>query len=177
MTSTVPPPAPPKPACPAMAEDRTLRGAGNGSSTRPSAVRGAPFTISRVLAVGVALALAIDAYVHATSSGFYDPTHGGFITEGNLFRAEAAVSGALAVLLLFRPSGSTFTAALLVAASALAAVVLYRYVDVGAIGPIPNLYEPTWRSPGKLPSAFAEGVAAVLSAAGIALARARRHRA
>jgi hypothetical protein len=160
-----------------VAEDRTSCAAGNGSSAQPPAIRSAPLTISRVLAVGVGAALAVDAYVHATSSGFYDPTHGGFITEGNLFRAEAAVSGALAVLLLFRPSGSTFTAALLVAASALAAVVLYRYVDVGAIGPIPNLYEPTWRVPGKLPSAYAEGVAAVLSAAGIALARARRLRA
>jgi hypothetical protein len=177
VTSTVPPAAPPKAARPAKAEDRALCGAGLGSSARPPAVRSAPLTISRVLAVGVAVALAVDAYVHATSSGFYDPTHGGIITEGNLFRAEAAVSSALAVLLLLRPSGWTLTAALVVAASALAAVVLYRYVDVGAIGPIPNLYEPTWRVPGKLPSAYAEGVAAVLSAAGIALTRAGRHRA
>jgi hypothetical protein len=63
-----------------------------------------------------------------------------------------------------------------VATSALAAVVLYRYVDVGSIGPIPNLYEPTWHVPGKLPSAYAEGIAVVLSAAAIALTRARRHR-
>jgi len=177
VTATAPPPAPTMATGLALAEDGTVRGAGNGASVRPPAVRSAPLTISRVLAVGVAAALAVDAYVHATSSGFYDPTHGGLITEGNLFRAEAVVSGASALLLVFRTSRSTFTAALLVAASALAAVVLYRYVDVGAIGPIPNLYEPTWRAPGKLPSAYAEGVAVVLGAAGIALARARRHRA
>jgi hypothetical protein len=141
-----------------------------------AAVRSSPLTISRALALGVAVALAVDAYVHATSSRFYDPAHGGLITEGNLFRAEAVVSGVLVVLLLLRPSGWTLAAALLVATSALAAVVLYRYVDVGSIGPIPDLYEPTWHVPGKLPSAYAEGIAVVLSAAAIALTRARRHR-
>jgi hypothetical protein len=127
-------------------------------------------TISRALALGVAVALAVDAYVHATSSRFYDPAHGGLITEGNPFRAEAVVSGVLVVLLLLRPSGWTLAAALLVATSALAALVLYRYVDVGSIGPIPDLYEPTWHVPGKLPSAYAEGIAVVLSAAAIAQA-------
>jgi hypothetical protein len=159
-----------------MAEGHVSWAARLGLSARTPAVHGTPLTISRALAVGVAVALAVDASVHATSAGFYDPSHGGLITEGNLFRAEALVSGLLAVLLLVRPSGWALTAALLVAASALAAVVLYRYVDVGAIGPIPDLYEPTWQVPGKLPSAYAEGIAAVLSAAGVALTRARRHR-
>jgi hypothetical protein len=141
---------------------------------RTSAVHSPPFIISRVLAVGVAVALAVDAYVHATSSGFYDPARGGLITEGNLFRAEALVSGALAVLLVLRRSRWPLAAALLVAASALAAVVVYRYIDVGAIGPIPNLYEPTWQVPGKLPSAYAEGLAVLLSAIGVAQRRRSR---
>jgi hypothetical protein len=147
-----------------------------GASARAAAVRRPPFIIARALALGVAVALAVDAYVHATSSGFYDPTHGGLITEGNLFRAEALVSGAVAVLSLLRPSRRTLTAALLVAASALGAVVLYRYVDVGAIGPIPSLYEPTWQVPGKLTSAYAEGIAVLLSAVGLGLTRSRGHR-
>jgi len=45
-------------------------------------------------------------------------------------------------------------------------VLLYRYVDVGTIGPLPNMYEPTWQVPGKPLSAYAEGGAAVLSALG-----------
>ena len=147
-----------------------------GASARAVAVHSRPFIITRALALGVAVALAVDAYVHATSSGFYDPTHGGLITEGNLFRAEALVSGVLAVLLLLRPSRWTLTAALLVAASALGAVALYRYVDVGAIGPFPNLYEPTWQVPGKLTSAYEEGIAVLLSAVGVGLTRSRRHR-
>jgi hypothetical protein len=30
------------------------------------------------------------------------------------------------------------------------AAVLYRYVDVGSLGPLPDLYENTWQVPGKL---------------------------
>jgi hypothetical protein len=37
-----------------------------------------------------------------------------------------------------------------VGASALAAVLLYRYVDLGPLGPLPDMYENTWQVPGKL---------------------------
>ena len=127
---------------------------------------------ARVIALGVAATLAIDAYVHATTAAIYDSPHGGLLTEGNLFRLETGVSALLALLVLIRPARWTFAAALVVAATAVAAVVLYSYVNVGAIGPIPNLYEPSWQVPGKLASAFAEGTAVVLSAAGLALMRA-----
>jgi hypothetical protein len=43
--------------------------------------------------------------------------------------------------------------------------VVYRYVDVGKIGPIPNMYDPYWQPVGKWLSAVAEIVAAVASAA------------
>ncbi len=48
-------------------------------------------------------------------------------------------------------------------------MLLYRYVDVETIGPLPNMYEPTWEVPGKPLSASAEGGAAVLSALGFTL--------
>ena len=35
-------------------------------------------------------------------------------------------------------------AALVVAATALTALLVSRYVDLGPIGPFPNLYEPAW---------------------------------
>jgi hypothetical protein len=41
------------------------------------------------------------------------------------------------------------------------AVLLYRYVDVGAIGPVPNMYEPVWFTL-KTRSAVAEGAVAVV---------------
>jgi hypothetical protein len=62
-------------------------------------------------------------------------------------------------------------AALGVGASALAAVLLYRYVDVGAVGPLPDLYENTWQVPGKLLSAYAEGAAVVLAGLGLLIHR------
>ena len=53
--------------------------------------------------------------------------------------------------------------------------MLYTYVDVGQIGPVPNMYEPTWALPGKLASAWAEGIGATLALAGLVLAvRSRR---
>ena len=159
-----------------MAESRVSRGAMHVVPARSPAVHSARRITVRVVALGVAVALAVDAYVHTTSAGLYDPAHGGLITEGNLFRAEALVSGVLAVWLLVRPSRWAFAAALVVAVSALGAVVLYRYVDVGAIGPLPDLYEPTWQVPGKLLTAYAEGLAVLLSAGGVALTRVRRQR-
>ena len=46
------------------------------------------------------------------------------------------------------------------AATALAAVVVYRYVDLGALGPLPDLYEPVWY-PEKVVGVVAETVALV----------------
>ena len=127
----------------------------------------------RLLALAVAAALGIDAYVHASNAYIYESNSGGLITEADIFYAEAAVAGVVALLLLLRPARLTWLAAFAVSASALAAVVLYRYVDVGAIGPIPDLYEPSWQVPGKLLSAYAEGAAAVLSLGGLALSWSR----
>ena len=47
----------------------------------------------------------------------------------------------------------------LVAFGGVAAVLLYRYVDVGAIGPLPDMYDASWYSE-KTWSAIAEAAAA-----------------
>jgi hypothetical protein len=65
--------------------------------------------------------------------------------------------------------------AFVVAASALGAVVLYRYVNVGSIGPLPNMYEPIWYTKKTL-SAYAEGGAAVLAFVGLARSAVRARR-
>jgi hypothetical protein len=49
-------------------------------------------------------------------------------------------------------------------------VVLSTYVDLGALGPLPDMYEPTWALPGKAGSAIAEAAAAILAVAGLTLA-------
>jgi hypothetical protein len=54
----------------------------------------------------------------------------------------AASVAALIVLVVGRRTG--FGLALAVAGSALGAILLYRYVNVGQLGPLPNMYEPAW---------------------------------
>jgi len=41
-----------------------------------------------------------------------------------------------------RPRRWTALIALLVSAGGFAAVLVYQYIDVGAIGPLPNMYGP-----------------------------------
>jgi hypothetical protein len=125
--------------------------------------------VDYALRLALAAALGIDAIVHGSSASNYDPPNGGLITQGNLFRAEAAAAIIVALLVLVRSRRWTWIAALGVGASALGAVTLYRYVNVGAIGPLPNLYEPTWQVPGKLLSAYAEAGAVLMSTLGLGM--------
>jgi hypothetical protein len=121
---------------------------------------------SWALRAGTAAALGVDAAVHWQNAPAYDAI-GTTLTQGALFRAEAAVAVVAGLLVLIRPRPSSWLAALLFAASALGAVVLYRYVDVGVLGPLPDMYENTWQVPGKLLSAWAEGAAVVLAGLGL----------
>jgi hypothetical protein len=132
-----------------------------------------PSVITRLFGVVTAAMLGIDAVVHARDAHFYDAVRTSVISQGTLFRLEAAVAALVAVALLIRPSRFWWAAALVVAASAFGAVMLYQYVDVGRLGPIPNMYEPTWALPGKPASAWAEGAGIILAAAGMLTTRAR----
>jgi hypothetical protein len=122
--------------------------------------------LSWTLRVATAAALGIDAAVHARNASAYDAVKA-TVTQGQLFRVEAGLAVAVGVLVLVRPWRSSWVAALAVAASALAAVLLYRYVDLGALGPFPDMYETTWQVPGKLLSAYAEGAAVVFATLGL----------
>ncbi|MFC1436279.1 hypothetical protein ACEZDB_37160 [Streptacidiphilus sp. N1-3] len=97
-------------------------------------------TILRLLA---ALGLAVDAAVHARLAGQYDAVTAS-VSEGTLFRVEAGAAALAVVLVLAwrRLPGDLF--ALLTALAGLAAILVYRYVDVGAFGPLPDMYEPIW---------------------------------
>ncbi|MFC1408966.1 hypothetical protein ACEZCY_06670 [Streptacidiphilus sp. N1-12] len=97
-------------------------------------------TILRLLA---ALGLAVDAAIHARLAGQYDAVTAS-VSEGTLFRVEAGAAALAVVLVLAwrRLPGDLF--ALLTALAGLAAILVYRYVDVGAFGPLPDMYEPIW---------------------------------
>jgi plastocyanin len=121
------------------------------------------------LRVGLAAALAVDAYVHADLAPLYGGVHAA-ISEATMFRLEAGVASAAALLVIATGRRAAYLLALGIAASALAAVLLYRYVDIGVLGPIPNMYEPTWFTE-KVLTAVAEAGATLLAIAGAATAR------
>jgi hypothetical protein len=122
------------------------------------------------LRVGVVVALAVDAVIHWRLAGGYDVAYPGGIGGGNVFRIEAVVAVLAALFLLWRGTRLAWGASFAVLASAFVAVVLYRYVEVPQIGPIPSMYEPVWFAE-KTYSAVAEGVGAVLAAVGMATSR------
>jgi hypothetical protein len=123
----------------------------------------------RALAATTAVLLAIDAYVHFHDAGLYDTVTTAMLSQGTLFRAQAAAAAAVALALLIRPHPAVWAIAAFVAAGAATAVLLYTYVDVGALGPLPDMYEPTWALPGKRASAAAETAATLLAGTGMVL--------
>ena len=114
-----------------------------------------------------AAGLAVDAWVHADLVARYDLNVGSSgLSQGDLFRVEAIVSVAAALALLLTGRLAAWLLAWLVAASALAGLLLYRYHDPGAIGPLPDMYEPLW-FPEKSLAGLAEAVALGTATAGL----------
>ena len=77
---------------------------------------------SWVLRIATAAALGIDAVVHWQNASAYDAVTG-TVSQGELFRAEAALAAVVGLGVLVRPWPSSWLAARLVAASALGAVL------------------------------------------------------
>jgi hypothetical protein len=117
--------------------------------------------IETTLTVLVVVGLAVDAYVHLHLAPDFQGVRSSSLSEATLFRVEAVAAILAALALVLRPRRYTAAFAFLVAAAGTAAVVVYRYVDVGAFGPVPNMYDPFWAPTEKWVSAVAEGVAAV----------------
>ena len=128
--------------------------------------------------VATAAGLAIDAYVHWDLAHVYAEITG-TINEGVLFRVEAVVALLVAAAVIATGRRACYLAGLAIAVSALALMLVARYVDLGQIGPLPDLYDPVW-FPEKLLAAFAEGAASLTALAGAimtGLARKARPRA
>ncbi|MFC5753514.1 hypothetical protein [Actinomadura rugatobispora] len=126
-----------------------------------------------LLRVLVAAGLAADAYVHwvfASDMAFVD---GGSVGGDVLFRVQAVVAALAGILVLVLARRWTYAVAFLVAASAVGALLLYYSVDVGAIGPLPDMYEPVWYGE-KTISLVGEGIAALAALAGVLTARRKR---
>jgi hypothetical protein len=114
----------------------------------------------------VVAGLAVDAWVHIDLASAFANVKTSTLSQADLFRVEAVLAVVAALSLLVRPRRYTAGLAFLVAAGGTFAVVLYRYVDVGKIGPVPNMYDPYWAPTGKTLSVIAE-VLAALAALGL----------
>lgn len=116
--------------------------------------------LQRTLSAIVVVGLAIDAIVHFDLASAYANVKTSTLSQADLFRVEAGAAILAAVAILVRPRRYTAAFAFAVAAAGFAAVVVYRYVDVGAFGPVPDMYDPYWLPTGKWLSAVAEAAAA-----------------
>jgi hypothetical protein len=116
----------------------------------------------------VGAGLLVDAFVHLHLAPGYQEASPGGIGLGTLFRLQAVTAIAAGLYILARGTRRAYAAALLVAGAALLAVLLSRYVNLPAVGPLPAMYEPVWFLE-KTVSAAAEALAAALAA--IALTR------
>lgn len=119
--------------------------------------------LSYTLRLVVVACLAIDAYVHLDLAHDYDPIKAS-VSQGTLFRYEAAAAIVAGVLLLITGRTFAWIFAFLVLAAGFTAVMVYQYVDIGAFGPFPEMYDPYWTFEKGL-SVVAEGVGAVLAGA------------
>jgi hypothetical protein len=157
-----------------MTDDRRITAGGGWATRRPQHIR-VP-ALQRGLAAATAAALGVDAYVHLRDAALYETVRTSALSQATLFRAQAVAAVVVAIALLIRPRPAVWAIAAVVAGSAAAAVLLYTNVDVGTLGPLPDMYEPTWALPGKLTSAVAEVAGTVLALAGLVLSLATRSR-
>lgn len=106
--------------------------------------------------------LVTDAIIHLILASDYDRI-GQTLTEGTLFRIESTIALLAAFTLLITTHRAATTIALLVALTALTAVLASVYWQLGPIGPLPDTYEPIWFGTKRL-AATAEGTAAAAAA-------------
>ncbi|MBX9718677.1 MAG: hypothetical protein K2X36_07520 [Microbacteriaceae bacterium] len=123
-----------------------------------------------ILLLVTAAALVVNAVIHLRLAGPFDAITGTLVSQGMLFRIQAAVNIAAAALLLTRTRWAAALAAL-VAAGGLGLVVITTLVplDLTTIG-LPFLFEPVWYAD-KIVSAVAQALAFVTALAAALLAR------
>jgi hypothetical protein len=132
--------------------------------------------LPRLLGVGIAIALLLNAVIHVRLAGPFDANPGALLSQGALFRIQAVVNAVVAVLVVARPRPWTMLLALAVAAGGAAVLTITTLVplDATALG-LPYLFEPAWY-PAKQTSLVLQLLAAAV-AGGALLHRRRRRRA
>ena len=116
----------------------------------------------------VVIALIVDAVVHFRLAENMQLAAPDGIGGGTLFRAQAIAAVLAAVLLGITGVRVAYLLAAAAALSAFVPVMLYSFIEVPAIGPIPSMYDPSWY-PLKTLSAVAEGLGVALAVLGATL--------
>lgn len=119
-----------------------------------------------VLRVLVVAGLLVDTIVHWRFAPDMAFVEGGSIGGDTLFRLQAAVAAVAAVAVAVWPRRWSYAVAFVVAATAVGALLLYLWVDVGVLGPLPDMHDPVWYGE-KTWSLVGEGVAALAAATGM----------
>lgn len=114
----------------------------------------------------VAAGMAADAVVHWLFAPDMAGVQGGMIAGDDLFRGQAIVAVVAGVLNIVWARRWTYALSFLVASTALGAVLLYTFVDVGVLGPLPDMYDYVWYKE-KTISAVGEGIATIAALIGI----------
>jgi hypothetical protein len=129
--------------------------------------------VDRIARLGTVAALAVSGVIHLRLAPNYP--FPGTVTGTELFYLQGSVALALALALLVTNRPAVWAAAAMVGLGSFAAVMAYRYLDVGAIGPLPDMHDPTWQPlPDKPASAVAEAVVVALCALHLAARRRAR---
>ncbi len=132
--------------------------------------------IRTTLVVVIVAGLVVDAWVHFDLASDFHSIRTSTLDEGQMFRVEGVSALLAAAALAVRPRRYTAAFAFVVSAGGTAAVLFYAHVDVGVVGPIPNMYDPVWY-PEKTLSAWAEGIAAVAALTLLTMMQLRARRA
>jgi hypothetical protein len=118
----------------------------------------------RLAAILIAVALLLNAWIHFRLAGPFDANPGALLSQGALFRIQAVVNVAVAILIVVRPRPWIALFAFAVAAGGAAILTLTSVVPVdGPILGLPYLFEPAWY-PAKQTSLVFQLLAAALAA-------------
>jgi hypothetical protein len=117
-----------------------------------------------VLLVLTAASLAISAYVHLHLAKSY--AYPATITGTQLFVTQGVIALVVTAVLVVTDNRWAWVAAAVVGLASFAAVMSSRYLDIGAVGPFPDMRDTTWHpTPDKPLSAAVEALVVLFALA------------
>ncbi|MER3391249.1 MAG: hypothetical protein RIC81_01915 [Microcella pacifica] len=118
--------------------------------------------------------LIVNAVIHLQLAATFDAVTGSLLSQGDLFRIQAAAGILITVALVIARRAWVAVIAAVIALGGLGMLVLTTLVplDLTALG-LPAIFEPVWYSD-KVIAALAQGLAALTAAALVLVERRRR---